>query len=72
MLLASFSRLALVGATMFSLIAASDSSQSDSGGPVEKRNSFDNSLQASVACVAAEDCDLSWILLQAEKLALKA
>lgn len=53
MLLASSSsvRLALVGATMFSLIAASDSSQSSdgsgSGSPAEKRDRFDNSLQVN-------------------------
>ena len=61
LLASSFSvRLALVGATMFSLIGASDSSQSDGGSaPVEKRDSFDHSLQGSV--MADENYDLSWI-----------
>ena len=47
MLLASFSRLALIGATMFSLIGADPSSDSDIN-LVEKKHSYPKSLQGSV------------------------
>ena len=49
MLLASFSRLALVGATMFSLIGAIDpgSGSDTDNNLVEKKNSYDRSLQGS-------------------------